>query len=210
MIKDISKVIAILKKTNDNSMLARLHTRPKWQILIATILSARSKDEVTEVVAENLFKKYPSLQKFSKAKIKDIEKIIKQTGFYRNKAKNILNTGKMLLKEYKGRVPDNVSELVKFPGVGNKVASCVVVYGYGKEEIPVDVHVAVIAQRLKWTREKHPDKIWKDLKEKIPRKYWMDINELLVVHGRNICYTRKPSCYKCPIERYCYYDKKNI
>ena len=105
----------------------------------------------------------------------------------------------------------SVEESIKLPGVGYKVAGCVVVYAFNKQEaIPVDTHVAVISHRLGWTNFDNPDKIMFDLMKKIPKKYWLLVNELLVVHGREICYKRNPKCYKCPIVKYCKYKDKNL
>ena len=177
-----------------------------YKILIGTILSARSKDEVTYPIARNLFKKYPTATKLAAAKKSDVIKIIKQIGFYNNKADYIINTAKKVVKG----VPKTMEELTKLPGVGNKVAACVMVYAHGLEEIPVDIHVAVISYRLGLTKHKNPDKIMEDLKRITPKKYWKDVNDLFVWHGKEVCQTRKPLCYKCKLEKLCPYKSKNL
>ena len=189
-------------------MLAQFKKKPPWQILISTILSARANDNATIPVSKELYKRYGSLRKLADANPKDIKKIIKRCVYYNNKTKYIQETARILLDKYKGKVPSTMEELKTLPGVGNKVAGCVIVYGFNKPDaIPVDTHVEVIAQRLGWTKEKTPDKIMHDLMKNIPRKYWMMINEVLVVHGRNICFKRNPQCQKCPITKYCNYYK---
>ena len=208
--KDIGKILKTLAKQQGISMLGQFRKYPAWKILISTILSARANDNATIPVSRKLFRKYSSLRKLAAARPSDVKKIIKRTVYYNQKTKYIISTAKILLKEYKGKVPDELDELMKLPGVGAKVGCCVLVYAFNKPEIPVDTHVAVIANRLGWTEETTEIKVWKDLKKKIPQKYWLLINELLVVHGRNICFKRKPLCYKCPIVKYCKYENKNL
>src|SRR3989339_1822308 len=176
-----------------------------FQILIGTILSARTKDENTDKASEQLFTRYPTAKKLSEAKISDIKKLIRPAGFYNVKAKRIKDTSKIILKKYCGKVPDNIDELVKLPGVGYKVAACVMVYGFKFPDIPVDVHVAKVSKRIGLIKEKNPDKIRLELMRKIPRKYWIIINGLFVKHGKSICLSRKPICDICPINNLCNY-----
>lgn len=208
--ENVKEVLKILMKQQKVSMLGSFKKKPSWQILISTILSARANDKATIPVCEELFEKYDTLEKLANADIEHVKRIIKRTVYYNNKAKYIINTAKILLKDYDGRVPKEHEELLKLPGVGNKVAACVLVYGFGIASIPVDTHVLVISQRLGWTKEENPDKVMKELMEKIPEKYWNLVNELLVVHGQNICFKRNPLCSSCSIEKYCKYDKKNL
>ena len=125
-------------------------------------------------------------------------------------ARRIKEISKIVLEKYKGKVPDDIEELVKLPGVGYKTGACVMVYAFKKPDIPVDIHVAIISQRLNWTREKNPDNIRLDLMKKVPNKYWILLNELLVKFGQRICITRKPLCYKCPIVDLCPFKQKNL
>jgi len=139
----------------------------------------------------------------SLAKPSDVKKIIKRTVYYNQKTKYILNTAKIVLSKYKGKVPSSMDELMKLPGVGHKVAGCVLVYAFNKPEIPVDTHVAVIAKRLGWTEHYDPKKVWIDLKKKIPKKYWLIVNEVFVVHGQDVCIKSSPFCSRCAIKKYC-------
>jgi endonuclease-3 len=206
MLKNLPKIIFLLKKQQKVSMLQSFRKLPKWQILISTILSARATDKQTIPICNFLFKKYSNLKKLAKANPKDIKKILRPIGYYNQKTKYILNTAKQLIKKYNGKVPSTMEELEKFPGVGKKVAACVMVYAHDLPEIPVDTHVAKISRRLGWTKLNNPEKIRLDLQKKIPKKYWIDINELLVTHGQTICFARKPKCYECSIVKYCRYN----
>lgn len=199
----IQKIIKILKHNYGKTLLNNIPKDP-YKILISTILSARTKDETTSIVVKKLFKKYKTKQQLAKAPLKEIQSIIKQSGFYKQKAKYIKQTSRLLLNK---EVPSTIEELIKFPGVGNKVASCVLVYAFNKPSIPVDTHVAKISRRLGLTKETNPDKINKDLKNKIPKKYWILINDLFVAHGKTICLSRNPKCHICKISKYCNYFK---
>lgn len=184
----------------EKSMLSQFSNENPFFILIATILSARTKDETTAPIVKKLFNKYNSPQKLANADIESIKKIIKPIGFYNVKSKRIKQVSNIISK--KG-MPTTMLGLLQLPGVGHKTAACVYVYAFKKKEIPVDVHVSIISQRLGWTKEKDPKKIWVDLKNKIPTKSWSIINELFVIHGKKICQTRKPKCEICPITNYC-------
>jgi endonuclease-3 len=207
----IIKILEILKKQQANTMLGDMSRKyDAFKILISTILSARSKDETTYPICEELFKKYPNASKLANAKAKDVEKMIKKIGFYKQKTKYIINTANSIIQDYKGRVPKTMKELTSFHGVGNKVAACVMVYAHGLEEIPVDIHVAVISRRVGLTKHTNPDKIMEDLKKITPKNYWMLVNDLLVWHGKEVCDTRKPKCYMCKIRHLCIYKNKTI
>ncbi|MCK5283231.1 MAG: endonuclease III [Nanoarchaeota archaeon] len=207
----IIRALEILKKEQSRTMLGDMSKRyDPFRILISTILSARSKDEVTYPICENLFEKYPTAEKLAKARKKEVIKIIKQIGFYNRKAGYIIDTAKGVISEYRGKVPSTMEELKTFPGVGNKVAGCVMVYAHGLDEIPIDVHVAVVSHRVGLTKNKNPDKIMEDLKRITPRKYWMLVNDLFVWHGKEACDTRKPRCWKCKIIKLCLYKNKNL
>ncbi|MBW2977809.1 endonuclease III [Candidatus Woesearchaeota archaeon] len=208
--KNVDKVLKILAKQQGVSMLGQFRKYPAWKILISTILSARANDKATIPVTRELFKKYKSLKALANANPNVVKKIIKRTVYFNQKTKYIINTAKKIIKDYKGKVPSDLDELMKLPGVGHKVGCCVLVYAFNIPEIPIDTHVAVVANRLGWTSEQDPKKIWKDLKKKIPQKYWLVVNELFVVHGQTICFKRKPLCYKCPIVKYCKYKNKNL
>ena len=194
----------LLKQQGITTMLGRMGEKYEpFKVLISTILSARAKDEVTEVIAEELFKKYPTAQKLAKAKKQDVIKIIRRIGFYNAKTNNIINTAKMLLKDYNGKVPDTLEELVKLPGVGRKVANCVLVYSFQKDAIPVDTHVHRISNRLGWVKTKTPEETETALTKLVPRKHWQIVNDTFVAHGKTICAPISPHCSKCPIKKHC-------
>jgi len=201
--KQIVQIIKILKKEKTKTMLGNFQKKKytPFRILIGTILSARARDEVTEFIAEELFKKYKNAKQLSKAKQKDVEKIIKPIGFYRNKAKNVIAAAKAV--DGLGKVPDEEKGLLALPGVGRKVAGCVLVYAFKKDAIPVDTHVHRISNRLGLVKTKTPEKTELALVEKVPRRYWQDVNDLLVHHGKTICKPITPLCGKCKIEKYC-------
>ncbi len=190
--------------------LERLHkvqTARPFRILIATILSARTKDENTTKAADKLFKLYGTPQKLAKAKVKDVEKVIKSVGFYHVKSKRIIEVANLILSKYNGKVPADIDKLVDMPGVGRKTANCVLVYAFEKPAIPVDTHVHRISNRLGLVDTKTPEETEMALREKIPKKYWLDINNTFVMYGQNICKPISPMCDVCKIRNVCDYFK---
>jgi len=194
--------------------LERLHkvqTARPFRILIATILSARTKDENTTKAADKLFKLYGTPQKLAKAKVKDVEKVIKSVGFYHVKSKRIIEVANLILSKYNGKVPADIDKLVDMPGVGRKTANCVLVYAFEKPAIPVDTHVHRISNRLGLVDTKMPEETEMALREKIPKKYWLDINNTFVMYGQNICKPISPMCDVCKIRKTCnYFQTKSV
>ncbi|MFP6577737.1 MAG: endonuclease III [Candidatus Nitrosopelagicus sp.] len=194
--------------------LERLHkvqTARPFRILIATILSARTKDENTTKAADKLFKLYGTPQKLAKAKVKDVEKVIKSVGFYHVKSKRIIEVANLILSKYNGKVPADIDKLVDMPGVGRKTANCVLVYAFEKPAIPVDTHVHRISNRLGLVDTKTPEETEMALREKIPKKYWLDINNTFVMYGQNICKPISPMCDVCKIRKTCnYFQTKSV
>lgn len=178
-----------------------------FRILIGTILSARTRDENTTKIVKILFSKYKNAKQLANAKLRDVEKIIKPIGFYHVKAKRIIEVAKIIDSQYKGRVPDNLEELVDLPGVGRKTANCVLVYAFEKPAIPVDIHVHRISNRLGLVKTKTPEETEMELMKKIPQKYWLDINDTFVMYGQNICKPVSPMCSVCKIRKDCSYYK---
>ena len=193
--------------------LERLHkvqTARPFRVLIATILSTRTKDENTTKAADKLFKLYGTPQKLAKAKVKDVEKVIKSVGFYHVKSKRIIEVANLILSKYNGKVPADIDKLVDMPGVGRKTANCVLVYAFEKPAIPVDTHVHRISNRLGLVDTKTPEETEMALREKIPKKYWLDINNTFVMYGQNICKPISPMCDVCKIRKTCnYFQTKN-
>ena len=182
-----------------------------FRILIGTILSARTKDENTTKVVKKLFAKYKSPHQLANAKAKDVEKIIKSIGFYHVKAKRIIEVAKIIDVQYKGKIPNDLDELLKLPGVGRKTANCVLVYAFDKPAIPVDVHVHRISNRLGLVKTKTPEETEFELMKIIPKKFWLEINDTFVMYGQNICKPISPMCDVCKIKADCkYYKTRNV
>jgi endonuclease III len=155
-----------------------------WQILISTILSSQTKDEKTIEISNHLYKRYNSLERLSKAKLSDVKRIIRPINYYKTKSKHILETARILVRRFGGKIPSNREELMEFPGVGRKVANVYLVEAENADAIGVDTHVSRLAKKLGWTKEKNPHKIEKDLEKLFPKKYWNSINYILVKFGR--------------------------
>ncbi|MEM3116375.1 MAG: endonuclease III [Candidatus Pacearchaeota archaeon] len=181
--KRIIKQIKELEKRGMNIRLAAESWDSDFKILISTILSARTRDEVTIKVAEKLFKKYGDVRDLAKSKLKDIRKIIMPVNFYKNKSKNIVNCAKILVKKYNGKIPHEINELIKLPGVGRKTAN-VFLTQVGRQGLAVDTHVAYCSRKLGWTKQRDPKKIEEELKKIIPKKYWNKVNPIIVRFGK--------------------------
>lgn len=154
-----------------------------YEILISTIMSARTRDEITIPIAEMLFRKYPSPKKLAKANVKDVQKIIRPVNFYKNKSKNIINCAKFLVSSHNSEVPHDFEKLIDLPGVGRKTAN-VFLSEIGQDSIGVDTHVSYISQKIGWTKNKKPEKIEYDLKKLFLQKHWRYVNSTLVRFGK--------------------------
>lgn len=200
---DINKILKILKKEYPNAKIALKFSNP-LEILVATILSAQCTDKRVNLITEKLFKKYKTVEDYANADIKKFQEEIRSTGFYRNKAKNIIESAKKILKDFNGKVPDNMEDLLKLPGVARKTANIVLYNGFGKiEGIPVDTHVKRLSYRLGLTKNTDPEKIEKDLMAQLDKKDWGIISYLLIEHGRNVCDAKKPKCNICKLKELC-------
>lgn len=187
-----------------------VHEDP-FRVLISTVLSQRTRDEVTEIASDRLFMKFPDARTMGTAPLKDIRDAVGKVCFYRNKAVAIRRIAQTIDREYGGRVPDSVEELMRLPSVGRKTANCTLVYGFGKSAIPVDTHVHRISNRLGLVRTSQPEETETELMRLLPRKLWREINELLVIHGQNICRPLRPKCNVCPVTDLCTYaGKQNV
>ena len=182
------KQLEELDKQGKNMRLAAEEWTKEWKTLISIILSARTRDEVTIKTCTELFNKYGTIEKLSKADLNDIEKIIRPVNFYKNKSKNISKCAKSLVKEYKGKVPHDLHNLIELAGVGRKTAN-VFLSEYGSDTIGIDTHVSYISQKLEWSKNKNPEKIENDLTTLFPKVYWRKINSILVRFGKT--YTSK-------------------
>jgi endonuclease-3 len=175
---------------------------PPFRTLIGTILSARSRDEMTDVITEALFRRFPTSRALARADRRVVEKILKPIGFYRTKASYVMETARMV-EAAGGRIPRTIEGLLEFPGVGRKVANCVLVYAFGQQAIPVDTHVHRVSNRMGWMKTRTPEETERRLVSLVPRRLWPVINEALVAHGKAICRPVGPRCPECPVRRHC-------
>ena len=174
-----------------------------WQLLFATILSAQCTDARVNIVTADLFVKYPSIEAFATAELEELEEDIKPTGFYHNKAKNIIACAKMLLEVHGGQVPDTIEELTRLPGVGRKTANVIRGNIYHQPSIVVDTHVKRISRKLGFTKQEDPEKIEFELMELLPEDYWILYNIHIIQLGRTICTARSPKCGECFLKEVC-------
>lgn len=178
------------------------HENP-WQLLIATILSAQCTDERVNMVTKDLFVKYPTLEAFANADLKELEKDIHSTGFYKNKAKNIILCTQKLVNEYNGEVPNDIEKLTDLAGVGRKTANVIRGNIYHEPSIVVDTHVKRISKKLGFTKEEDPVKVEFDLMEVLPKDHWILYNIQIITHGRGVCTARSPQCEECFLNELC-------
>ncbi len=188
----------------------KFNSKEPFRALISTVLSQRTRDEVTERASERLFTEFPTPEALSQADVKEIEKLIRDAGFYRTKAPRIKEIARMISNDFKGKVPDNIEALLSLPGVGRKTANCVLVHGFGKDAIAVDTHVHRISNRLGLVSTKTPEETEMKLCEVLPKKYWKHINELLVRFGQEICRPVGPRCSECPIAKLCQFKNNPL
>ena len=203
---NISEVLSIVRKTVskfERPAVSVVADGDPFKVLIATILSARTKDEVTIKASRKLFSAADNPYDMIKLGEKKISELIYPVGFYRNKAKNIIQICKELIEKHGGKVPDTMEELLKLKGVGRKTANLVLILGYDKMGICVDTHVHRITNRWGYVKTKTPEETEMELRKKLPKKHWKEINELLVSFGQHICKPAKPQCNTCPIQKLC-------
>ena len=181
-----------------------LHYKTPFQLTCAVILSAQCTDERVNIVAPELFKVFPTAEKMAAAKQRDVEKLIKSTGFYHNKAKNLIGFAQGLIGLYGGKLPKTIAELTQLPGVGRKTANVVLGEIHEiSEGITVDTHVTRLSNRLGWTKHQDAVKIEQDLMKIIPKEEWLHFSHRLIQHGRKVCDARKPLCSVCTLAKWC-------
>ena len=206
--RDIHSAIKILRRevpkwqTPIVTLMAETYQNP-FRVLISCILSLRTQDATTAKASHRLFALADSPETMLKLTAKKIEKLIYPVGFYRTKARNILEICQTLIDRYAGQVPDSIDELLKFRGVGRKTANLVVTLGYRKAGICVDTHVHRISNRWGYVKTATPEKTEFALRDKLPKKYWIQFNDLLVSFGQHLCRPISPVCSQCPIAKYC-------
>lgn len=179
-----------------------------FYIIVATILSLRTRDETTRKAFENLRKKIKDVHQLREIGVKELEKLIYPVGFYKNKAKTLKEIANVLIEKFNGKVPSDMEKLLSIKGVGRKTANLVLIEGFDKEGICVDTHVHRILNLWGYVKTKSPDETEMVLREKLPKKYWKRINAILVTFGQNICKPVSLKCNICPVYEYCTYKKK--
>jgi endonuclease-3 len=179
-----------------------------WELLVATILSAQCTDERVNQVTPPLFQRYRTAADLAKARIPDVEQLIRSTGFFKNKAKNIVACSQDITQRFHGMVPATMEELVTLPGVGRKTANVLIGNAFEQPAIVVDTHVKRVANRLGLTTSDDPDKIEMDLQQLLPPSQWTAVSQRLLLHGRYLCTARAPQCRRCPIHTHCPWKEK--
>jgi len=204
------EILKRLKKAYPDVKGTALHYSNPLELLVATILSAQTTDEMVNRTTQNLFKKYRTARDYAEADLEELQNDIKSINFYKNKAKYIKEACKIIVEKNDGKVPDTMEELIKLPGVSRKTANVVLSNAFHKNEgIVVDTHVIRLSKRLGLSDNKNRDKIEQDLMKIYPKEAWFDIANLLIAHGRRICKARNPDCEKCILKDICpYYNKK--
>lgn len=181
-----------------------LHHSNAAELLFATILSAQCTDERVNQVTKSLFKKYPTVQAMADADLAELEQDIRSTGFYKNKAKSLKNCAQAIMERHHGEVPKRLEDLVKLAGVGRKTANVVMGNAFGiASGVVVDTHVTRLSGRLDFSRQKTAEKIEEDLMHLVPKKHWISFSHWLILHGRQVCKARKPSCHTCFLDDSC-------
>jgi endonuclease-3 len=204
----MERIIAALNREYTTEHKVFLNHEAPWQLLIATILSAQCTDDRVNIVTKDLFQKYPSIQALADARQEELEKDIHSTGFYKNKAKNIIACAKSLVDQYNGEVPSDIEALTNLAGVGRKTANVVRGNIFHEPSIVVDTHVKRISNRLGFTKEDDPVKIEFDLMRLLPKEQWIAYNIQIITLGRTICTARKPKCEECFLKEECIYVKR--
>lgn len=182
--------------------------RSPWELLVATILSAQCTDQRVNQVTPVMFKRYPTPHAMAKARSAELEAVIRSTGFYKSKAKNLIGCAQVITVQFKGQVPDTMEELTSIPGVGRKTANVLLGAVFGKPAVVVDTHVKRVANRLALTHSSDPEQIERDLQSMYPQTQWTDVSQRLLLHGRYVCLARQPRCLACPIYHVCDWEGK--
>lgn len=203
--KEKKRITDILRILHNNFPEAKtaLKCSNAFELLIATILSAQCTDKQVNKVMVNLVKKYPSPYEYAYVNPTDLENDVRTTGFYKNKTKNIIACCKKLIEDFESKVPDNMEDLISLPGVGRKTASVVLANYFNIPAVAVDTHVNRVSRRLGLATGKKADKIEYELMKIIPKDEWIFFSNALILHGRNVCKSKKPDCLNCNLNEFC-------
>ena len=211
IIKDAALAVDEAKRDNSTALqeISDSTDSDPFRVLIGTVLSHRTKDEVTAVASSRLFEKFPSVKSLSKANTRTVARLIKPVGFYNTKARTVKKISKILLEKHGGEVPRSMEQLLELPSVGRKTANCVFVYGFKTPAIPVDTHVHRIFNRLGVVKTKTPDETEMELTRLADRSDWLELNEVFVRFGKTICKPIGPHCADCPLNDRCKFYKSD-
>ena len=199
----VKKILELLDEHYGTDDKCYLHYNTEWQLLFSVILSAQCTDERVNLVTDDLYKRYDTLESFANFKQKDLEREIYSIGFYHNKAKNIIACANDLINRFDGRVPEKLEDLISLPGVGRKTANVIRGNIFREPSIVVDTHVKRISNLLGFTKNQDPEKIEFDLMKILPKDHWILYNMQIITHGRRICIARRPKCDECFLKEYC-------
>jgi endonuclease-3 len=198
-----AKAIYRILSKNYPNVRCELDYKNPYQLLVATVLSAQCTDKRVNQTTPALFKKYNSIKKMAAADLKDLQRLVKSTGFYRAKARNIKMLSHKILTDFNGKVPSDIEDLVTLPGVGRKTANVVLGHGFSIPGITVDTHFGRLSRRFGWSDKKDPVKVEFEVGKLIPEKEWTNLSQRLIWHGRRVCHSRKPACGACVLAKLC-------
>jgi endonuclease-3 len=198
---DFDPVMAAMRRMHGLTMLDRRES--PYDVLIATILSQRTRDETTDRVFRDVKSRWPTAGALAAADEDEVDAIIHSIGFHRAKARGIIGTARALVERHGGEVPRSMDLLLDLPMVGRKTANCVLVYGFLEPAIPVDTHVHRISNRLGWVDTRTPEETERVLEGMLPREHWLDVNRLMVRHGKRVCLPQRPRCGSCEVRPHC-------
>jgi endonuclease-3 len=197
-----AKMYRVLTKSYPN-VRCELDFKNPFQLLVATVLSAQCTDKRVNQTTPALFKKYKSIKKMAEADLTDIERLVKSTGFFRAKAKNIKSLSEKIMNDFDGQVPDRLEDLITLPGVGRKTANVVLGHAFNTPGITVDTHFGRLSRRFGWSKSNDPVKVEFEVGDLIPQKEWTNLSQRLIWHGRRVCHSRKPACGACSLSKLC-------
>jgi endonuclease-3 len=203
----VGPIVRELHRAYTDADTALAHTNA-LELLVATILSAQCTDERVNQVTPALFRRFPGATDYAHADEREVEALVRPTGFFRNKARSIVALGRALVERHGGEVPDRMEDLVRLPGVGRKTANVVLGTWFGKPAIPVDTHVTRVSGRLELTASDDPVKIESDLQALLPESEWTFVSHALIWHGRRVCQARRPACERCTLRAHCPYPAR--
>ena len=205
-----SRVLRILGTLQQSIPAAKveLDHRTAWELLVATILSAQCTDQRVNQVTPELFRRYRCPSDYARARLADLEAVIRSTGFFKSKAKHLVACGQAVTERFHGQVPATMEELITLPGVGRKTANVILGNAFGKPGIVVDTHVKRVSKRLGLTTSDDPERIERDLQQRIPESQWTSASQRLLLHGRYVCLARTPRCAQCVISSLCHWKGK--